>query len=330
MTTACPAFAATPALHAVQRLAALSLLVTLLTTSTVHLFGAAAPPAPVASGLASLGLYAPDSPVPLAIAHVASIVVVGAVASGVRNPLLHLAHVYVAWSFVVGTSLLEGGDQIGANLLMLATPSLALDASWPRRWRASPAWRRAAADAVRPIVRLQVAIVYFHAAVDKMYTPEWRNGTAMYYWVGHEQFGAASWLRPALDAVVTTPLGSAALTWGVIAIELAIAGALVAGRRYRARVLAAGLALHAGIALVHGLWTFGLVMTGALLVLCDWDGTIATQALRRARALLDRRRRARWHARARLAPPRVSRQRTGLHDGTSAAAPVLFPSIHEA
>jgi hypothetical protein len=44
------------------------------------------------------------------------------------------------------------------------------------------------------VMRLQVAVLYFHAAVAKFGVTDWADPTAMYHWFNHRTFGAAPWL----------------------------------------------------------------------------------------------------------------------------------------
>jgi hypothetical protein len=46
------------------------------------------------------------------------------------------------------------------------------------------------------LIRLQVAFIYFHAAVGKMPISDWANGTAVYYWFNNPTFGMCNWMKP--------------------------------------------------------------------------------------------------------------------------------------
>ena len=52
------------------------------------------------------------------------------------------------------------------------------------------------------LVRIQVAAVYFHAAVGKFSVPEWVDGSVLYYWLLHPTYGAPGWLTPMLEPIL--------------------------------------------------------------------------------------------------------------------------------
>lgn len=116
------------------------------------------------------------------------------------------------------------------------------------------------------MVRLQVAVVYFHAAIGKLSVPEWANGTATYYWFLQSMFGAPDWLRPIVVPLVTNPATVIVLTWGAMLTEIALFTTLVVEKRFRRYFLYLGLAFHFAIFLVHGLFNFFLAMAAALIL----------------------------------------------------------------
>ncbi len=66
--------------------------------------------------------------------------------------------------------------------------------------------------------------------------------------------------------MTAVPLGTALLTWGTISLETA-AGVLVLSRpRRRQGALVLVVALHVGILLAIGLWSFAIIMIGAVTV----------------------------------------------------------------
>ncbi len=77
-----------------------------------------------------------------------------------------------------------------------------------------------------------------------------------------------------------------AATWGTMVLEFCLALGLILPRRRWRPLLLAGLALHAGIGLLMGLWSFALAMAGALvLFLHPWEKpfTLPAQHLARLR-----------------------------------------------
>jgi antimicrobial peptide system SdpB family protein len=194
------------------------------------------------------------------------------VATGWRPRWTGILHWWLSLSVFLSVVTVDGGDQVAAVLTLLLLPVTLTD---PRRWH----WQQPQASVeTRPVasfvawsalgiaVRLQVAGIYFHAAVGKVAVEQWVDGTATYYWFTHPYFGAPGWQLPILLPVLLNGTLVALLSWSVILLEFLLAAALVIRQRYWAWLLAAGLALHAGILVIHGLFSFALTMFGALIL----------------------------------------------------------------
>jgi antimicrobial peptide system SdpB family protein len=198
-----------------------------------------------------------------------SVLVLLVTASGWRPRVTGPLHWYVAFSFQANANVIEGGDQLGAVLALLLVPITLLDG---RRSHWDPPTIRVG-EGTRLVgwwffglIRVQIAIVYFHAAVGKFAVDEWTDGTALYYWLLHPTFGAADWLRPAIEPLLLNGTIGALLTWGVLLLEFMLAAGLIAAKAWRRPLLVGGLMLHAGIILIHGLVSFGVVMFAALIL----------------------------------------------------------------
>jgi len=196
------------------------------------------------------------------------------VVSGWRPRVTGLLHAYVAWSFNNNASMIEGGEQIAQILSLLLLPVTLTD---PRAWHwdAPPDMpvdggaalvRKLVAALSLVCIRLQVCGVYFQAGTGKFTVQEWADGTAMYYFILNHTFGPAPWLRPLAMWICEHGAVLTCMTWGAMLIEVALAAALVADARRWAPFLLAGLSLHLGIALLHGLVSFALIMMGALVL----------------------------------------------------------------
>ncbi|GHJ47183.1 hypothetical protein Cs7R123_45250 [Catellatospora sp. TT07R-123] len=198
-----------------------------------------------------------------------SVVVLLVTAAGWRPRITGLAHWYVSWSLIANVTIQDGGDQITTVLTLLLIPLTLTD---PRRWhwQAPPAGRtgagRVAAYVALLLIQVQVAVLYFQASVAKMGVAEWSDGTAMFYWLRHPTFGAPDWLRPLTDVITDSPVGVSLLTWSSIALEFALAVAILLRPPAKRLLLWAGLLFHDLIALTMGLISFDLAMSGALLL----------------------------------------------------------------
>jgi antimicrobial peptide system SdpB family protein len=260
-----------------RTLIALSTLSTLLVNdpSLLWIPAAGIPEAPLCSGATSgVGLFCLQ-PQSLGLVRWVAIAVLALVASGWRPRFTGILHWWVTHSFVSTALLVDGGDQLSATLTLLLVPLTLTDG---RRWHwaaASPVadttWgnlRVGLATATLWVLRLQVAVVYLNAAASKWSAKEWMEGTALYYWFSDPAFGFTPPLRAVFGGLLENSFTVTLMTWGVLAFEFALFGALFARSRLPRRILLAmGIAFHTGIAFVHGLPSFVVIMFGALILL---------------------------------------------------------------
>jgi antimicrobial peptide system SdpB family protein len=235
--------------------------------------GAGVPDGPLCEGARGLGLFCVAGANHLELARWLAIGVLVVVASGWRPRLTGVLHWWVSFSFQANALVLDGGDSVTAVLALLLIPVTLTD---PRRWhwqaaetmgpgRSSEASRLIAQVALLA-VRLQVAGIYFHAAVAKFAVKEWADGTMLYYVLDSPMFGAAGWRRTLLWPVLTNGTLVALLTWSVLLAEYLLSTGLIVSKRYRGMLLGLGLSLHAGILLFQGLASFSLAMFAALIL----------------------------------------------------------------
>lgn len=203
------------------------------------------------------------APAQLGIIRWVSVVVLIVVASGWRPRLTAVPHAWMAYSLFSSSTMFDGGDQINLVLTVLLLPVALLDS---RRWhwsleaRSSPVARLGAWSAIL-MIRVQVAAVYFVSGISKLGQAEWANGTAMYYWL--LTFGGTpGWLV----LFLSKPIFVITMTWGAIALEVALALALVLPRKKWPPFLIVGIAFHILIALFFDLASFALAMIAALIL----------------------------------------------------------------
>ncbi|RKN67118.1 hypothetical protein D7252_05660 [Microbacterium sp. CGR2] len=161
----------------------------------------------------------------------------------------------------------EGGEAI----LIVATFWIAIVSVADGRWFA---WRRRA-HTPSPVLnaiawaalwglRIQMPYVYINSALAKLPVEQWSDGTALYYVVRMEFFGAVGPLGELARFLTGVPAISATLTWGTIALEAAIAILLLGSTKMQRYALWACIALHLAIAVLLGLVSFALAMVGAV------------------------------------------------------------------
>jgi antimicrobial peptide system SdpB family protein len=231
------------------------------------------PSAPFCQGPAKIGLFCLFPAGHLEIARWAAVAILLTVASGWRPRVTGIPHWWVSYSLHTSSSLTDGGDQVTSILTLLLLPLTLTDR---RRWH----WHRPLGAASRGIqevkrlvalsallmARVQVASVYFQAAYAKLSVEEWANGTALYYWMTDDSWGAPRWLLPVFVPLLSHGVTVALMTWGAVLLEIVLFMALTMPRRAWAYLLPLGIAFHAAIAVVHGLGSFALAMMGALIL----------------------------------------------------------------
>jgi antimicrobial peptide system SdpB family protein len=227
----------------------------------------------ICGGPSSLGLFCVATLDHLEAARAFAVAVLLVVASGWRPRWTGALHWWITFSFQANGTVLDGGDQVAAILTLILLPHTLTDSrAW--HWQPSPPRYDTTRDtALRFIARssllvarIQVAAIYFHAAVGKLVVPEWPDGTVLYYWFTDPHLGGATWLMPVLRWIVDHGTLLTLVTWSVLAVEFALAAGLVVRSRYRPALLAAGITLHLGIMVIHGLFTFALTMIAALIL----------------------------------------------------------------
>lgn len=203
----------------------------------------------------------------LGVAKVLAILLLLPVLIGWRPRLTALPHWWISYSLAASGATIDGGDLVAATLSLLLVP-IALTDRRVWHWRGIgdggvPA--SVAAQTALLLVRVQVSVIYLFAAVLKLRSEAWANGTALYYWWAHPKFGPWGPFHWLTDLVGPTRW-VVPLTWGVLVLELCLAFSLVAPARLRTRLLPLAVLFHVGIAVLHGMPTFALTMIGALVI----------------------------------------------------------------
>ncbi|MBX2898009.1 MAG: hypothetical protein KF775_00065 [Cyclobacteriaceae bacterium] len=185
-----------------------------------------------------------------------------------------IPHWWITYSFSNSFTAIDGGDHINTILTTLLLPICLTDS---RKWH----WHITEKDAsfhksstllIRSIIaqvsflviKVQISFIYLHSAVAKVGVEEWMNGTALYYWFTHPVFGANEYIRPLLFIFIYNDFLSTYLTWMVMIFEFCLFAGIFMTDKLKAYFFTFGVLFHFMIFLVHGLFTFFLIMTGAL------------------------------------------------------------------
>lgn len=169
--------------------------------------------------------------------------------------------------------ILNSGDtflRIAAFWLMFSPAGLALSLDSRRHGGTAPK----AEPWAQRMIQIQISILYATTVWLKLSGPDWIDGTALYWVTRLPEF-----VRFPVPYVFDHMWTIRALTWGTLAVELALA-CLVWVRRLRPWVLLAGVVLHLAIEWSMVLALMQWVMIGAYAVFLEEE-----QVLRLGRAL---------------------------------------------
>ncbi|MGV4439774.1 DUF5808 domain-containing protein, partial [Ornithobacterium rhinotracheale] len=185
-------------------------------------------------------------------------------------------HLSICNSFIS----IEGGDQIASNLSLLLIPICLLDKR-KNQWQNSNYSNNDSYKLTNIftniyffLISLQVSVIYLHAAVGKIYTDGWKNGTCLYYWFTHNVYGAPLPLQK-IYSLFTLSSFAPIYTWSVIIFELGLFACILATNKFiKYSFLFLGIIFHLSIAITHGLITFFFSMCGALILYLDSNNYI--------------------------------------------------------
>jgi len=256
-----------------RTLLALGTASTLIFNETHILFrpGAGIPQFPVCKDVGVISIFCLGSG-HLEIARWIAVGILLVIASGWRPRYTAIFHWWISFSFNASAITLDGGDQITAVLTLFILP-IALTDSRKWHWQSVSCTaslstfeclRRVTALTALIAIRVQVAIVYFHAAIGKLSVEDWLNGTVLYYWLTDPRVGLANWSKAIVPLFRTQFV--AIVTWSAICLELFLFMALVMPKAAWKYLLRAGIAFHVAIALTMGLISFSMAMIAALVL----------------------------------------------------------------
>jgi len=200
-----------------------------------------------------------------------SIIILIAIISGILPRLTGILHFLVTYLFFVTCPFIDGGDQLSSNLTLFFLPLTFFDNNL-NHWNNKK--KSFTGNYSKPffifsslIICIQISVVYLHSSIDKLKVSEWQDGTAIWYWFTHESFGASYFILSLLKCILSNSYLIYILNWSVIIIEFLVAMMLFVPKdRMLPKVLFyLALTLHIGVILIHGIFTFSLVMIGCLL-----------------------------------------------------------------
>lgn len=178
-----------------------------------------------------------------------------------------LIHWYICYSIYTYITVVDGGDYIATTLTFLLIPLTVLD-NRTNHWQPftqKSLYKNFSFLTFSYLVKIQVMIIYLHAAIGRLKNEEWGEGTALYYFLNHPMLGVpeyqSSLMIPILESNIVV-----FLTWSVTAFELLLVSAIFWSGKFRKYILVLGILFHLGILITIGIASFAITMWGALVL----------------------------------------------------------------
>lgn len=251
----------------VRSLLALSTLLTLIFNDSTLIFSSPTSTYLCTSGIKEISIYCIFDGVSFSFARIASILILILVIIGIYPRITGILHWWVSFSFFISTPYVDGGDQIVSILTFMLIPITILDnrkSHWTRK--SSNSLKNLTTNFILKIIRIQICIVYLHAAIEKLKINEWIDGTVIYYWFTHNTFGVNLSLRPTIMPIIENNWIVFSIAWFTLILELSLFAGICAPQKIRSILFPIGITFHSLIFVVHGLGSFGIAMIAALLL----------------------------------------------------------------
>ncbi|MEH7109304.1 sporulation-delaying protein SdpB family protein [Bacillus sp. JJ1764] len=192
------------------------------------------------------------------------------VVSGWRPRFTGVLHWYVTYSMQASMVVIDGGEQAASVIAFLLIPiTLTDNRKW--HWDASEnhfspgIYSKIIAYISFFFIRLQVAIIYFHSTIAKLKNKEWIDGTAVYYYSREKTVGFNSFFDYITHSIIASPL-VVIPTWGTLLVQIVIFCSLFAPKKYWRTIFIIAISMHEIFALMLGLISFSMIMTGVLIL----------------------------------------------------------------
>ncbi|WP_081412508.1 sporulation-delaying protein SdpB family protein [Tuberibacillus calidus] len=201
-----------------------------------------------------------------------AVVILIVVASGWRPRYTGILHWWIVFSLQTSAKTLDGGEQVATILTLMLIPITLTDS---RKWH----WQREKKFQITNMsvinrtialvcfvaIRIQVAIIYLNASMAKTSVSDWMNGTAVYYYMKTNMLGLPPLLSKIFEPFLTS-IWVLIPTWGTIIAELLLFAGFFIKKKHRKWFLILGISLHTIFAVMLGLYSFSLIMIGALIL----------------------------------------------------------------
>lgn len=175
---------------------------------------------------------------------------------------------WLSFSVYASAYITEGGDQINMILSFLIIPICLFD-NRVNFWKTN---NTNINIGINPkitifisiiIIKFQIALLYFISGFSKIYNDQWREGTALYYWVGNNDIGFNKFIEPFFRAIFNNRYILFFSTWSIMIFEIIFSFVLITNLNKKL-FFRIGLLFHFLIFFCFGLFSFGLSMSAAL------------------------------------------------------------------
>lgn len=204
----------------------------------------------------------------LGLAKMITVLILLCVISGFFQKITCLLHFWITYSFYNSAILLDGGDQIATILTFLILPLAVFDKR-SNHWysvKIQSTISKLIGHITFIIISMQVSYIYLNTAIEKIYKlEEWKNGTAIYYIANNNLFGMQEFALSALSPILNSRYVFF-ITWFIIISHLCLSYVLFLRRERKFNFLLLGISFHIIIAVFLGLYSFSLIMIGALIL----------------------------------------------------------------
>jgi antimicrobial peptide system SdpB family protein len=248
----------------------LSTLSTILFNDPYRLFDIShAPTTNVTSvDICKLSLFSLSYPNNLMLAKVMACVLLAVTISGFLPRITCFLQWWLSFSVYSSAYITEGGDQINMILSLLVIPICLFDNrinQWTKPGSDIPIniYQKIVIWLVLLLIKIQVAVLYFHSGIAKIYHEQWRDGTALYYWIQNTSIGFNKVAAYILNFLFDNRFVLFFSTWSVVVFEVLLSMVHITklNKRFFFR---AALTFHILIFVCFGLFSFCFSMTGAL------------------------------------------------------------------
>jgi len=202
-------------------------------------------------------------------AKVIGMLILVVVILGILPAITGILHWWVSFSFCQSSIFMDGGDQITAVLTLLLIPITLFDpriSHWKVNTKKINSYFNFITLCFFVLIQIQIAILYLNAGVSKLSVEEWADGTALYYWLNNNIFGAPEYLKTFSNYITHNPFTISMLTWGTILFEIVMFGIFFSTRKVKKIFFIFGIIFHLLILIFLGLASFFFAMAGALVL----------------------------------------------------------------